>query len=101
MGTKKPQELNQQLNLKPGTKSSASGTKLLTLSLSLVIGVMSDTTNQIDENLTHACTGAIICYNTVKLPDASRFLCAGSDTRTCRLGSGSEPTVGVVGGLEI
>ena len=31
MGTKKPQELNQQLNLKPGTKSSASGTKLLTL----------------------------------------------------------------------
>ena len=29
--TKKPQELNQQLNLNPGTKSSASGTKLLTL----------------------------------------------------------------------
>ena len=31
MGTKKPQELNQQLNLEPGTKSSVSGTKLLTL----------------------------------------------------------------------
>ena len=29
--TKKPQELNQQLKLKPGTKSSVSGTKLLTL----------------------------------------------------------------------
>ena len=29
--TKKPQELNQQLKPKPGTKSSASETKLLTL----------------------------------------------------------------------
>ena len=30
--TKIPQELNEQLKLKPGTKSSASGTKLQTLS---------------------------------------------------------------------
>ena len=29
--TKIPQELNEQLKLKPGTKSSASGTKLRTL----------------------------------------------------------------------